>query len=96
MKIRSVKHKGLKRLMEDDDVSGLPAQSIDKIRKMLAFLQDMAGEDELYAVSAWHPHLLRGKRQKTWTLSVTRNWRITFRIDRTEGDLVDLDYEDYH
>ena len=95
MKIRNVRHKGLRRLMEDDDVSGLPAQHIDKIRKMLAFLQDMAGEDELYVVPAWRPHLLRGNRQETWTLSVTRNWRITFRVDRTEGDPVGLDYEDY-
>ena len=27
---------------------------------------------------------------------VTRNWRLTFRIDRTEGEILDLDYEDYH
>jgi proteic killer suppression protein len=29
-------------------------------------------------------------------LSVTRNWRLTFRIDRDEIEIVDLDYEDYH
>jgi toxin HigB-1 len=28
--------------------------------------------------------------------SITRNWRITFWIDKTEGEVVDLDYEDYH
>ena len=24
-----------------------------------------------------------------------RNWRITFRIHQTEGEILDLDYEDY-
>jgi len=27
--------------------------------------------------------------------AVTRNWRITFRIDQTEGEIFGLDYEDY-
>lgn len=31
-----------------------------------------------------------------WSLAVTKNWRITFRIDEAEGEIVDLDYEDYH
>ena len=29
-------------------------------------------------------------------LTVTRNWRITFRIDTEEAQIVDLNYEDYH
>jgi hypothetical protein len=24
------------------------------------------------------------------------NWRLTFRIDRKEIEIIDLDYEDYH
>ena len=82
--------------MDDDNASGLPARQVDKIRKILAFLQDMEREDELRAFPSWKPHRLGGDRRGTWSLSVTRNWRITFRIDRTEGDLIDLDYEDYH
>jgi RelE-like toxin of type II toxin-antitoxin system HigB len=39
---------------------------------------------------------LTGDRQGTWSLTVTRNWRLTCRIDRTEGEILDLDYEDYH
>ncbi len=42
----------------------------------------------------WKAHILTGDRKGTWALSVTRNWRMTFRI---EGDeLVDLNLEDYH
>nr|WP_247887399.1 hypothetical protein [Azospirillum sp. SYSU D00513] len=29
-------------------------------------------------------------------MSVSRNWRITFLIDQTEIEIIDLDYEDYH
>ena len=28
--------------------------------------------------------------------SHSKNWRITFRIDKAEIEIVDLDYEDYH
>ena len=47
MKIRNVRHKGLRRLIEADDRSGLPAATIDKVRKIIAFLDAMQDEDEL-------------------------------------------------
>ncbi len=37
-----------------------------------------------------------GDRRGRWSLSVTRNWRMTFRVDEAEGEIVDLDFEDYH
>lgn len=82
--------------MNNDDASDLPPAHIDKIRNMLAFLQDMAREDELRTVPGWRPHRLTGERRGTWSLRVTRNWRITFRVDRTTGAITDLDFEDYH
>ena len=96
MKIANVKHKGLRRLVEDDDVSGLPAPFVEKIRRMLSFLQDMADEDELRSIPSWKAHQLAGDRKGTWSLFVSRNWRLTFRIDRQEIAIIDLDYEDYH
>ena len=42
------------------------------------------------------PLRLTGGRKGTWSLTVTANWRLTFRIDREEREIVDLDYEDYH
>jgi proteic killer suppression protein len=36
------------------------------------------------------------RRKGTWSLFVTKNWRLTFRIDRSEIEIIDLDYEDYH
>ena len=96
MKIRGVKHKSLRRLLENDDVAGLSAQFVDKIRKILAFLQDMESVEELRAIPSWKAHLLTGDRKGTWSLFVSRNWRITFRINETEIEIIELDYEDYH
>jgi proteic killer suppression protein len=96
MKIRNILHKGLRRLVEDDDPSGVPPLVAEKLRRIISFLQDMEREEELRSVPSWKPHQLSGDRKGTWSLFVTRNWRLTFRIDRTEIEIVDLDYEDYH
>lgn len=96
MKIRNVVHRGLRRFMEDDDAAGLPPAVVPKLRRMLSFLQDMEREEELRTIPSWKAHQLGGDRKGTWSLFVTRNWRITFRIDRTEIEIIDLDYEDYH
>lgn len=96
MIIRNVRHKGLRALIEQDSTAGLPAAVVSKVRDILAFLQAMAAEDELQAATAWKAHLLKGERAGVWALHVTRNWRITFRVDRQEIEIVDLNYEDYH
>jgi proteic killer suppression protein len=96
MDIRVIRHKGLRRFVEDDDASGLPAEFVEKIRNIISFLQEMEGSDELKSVVTWRAHQLAGDRKGTWSLTVTRNWRITFRIDDSGDVIVDLDYEDYH
>lgn len=96
MKIRSVRHRGLPRLIELDDPAGLQAQFVDKIRKIIAFLQDMESEEELRTIPSWKAHKLAGDRKGAWSLFVSKNWRITFRIDQAEIEIIDLDYEDYH
>lgn len=96
MRIRNVLHRGLRRFVEADDASGLQPAVIEKLRRILSFLQDMEHEDELRTIPGWGAHLLTGDRKGTWSLSVTRNWRLTFRIDRDQIEIVDLDYVDYH
>lgn len=96
MRIRSVKHRGLRRLIERDDAAGLQPAIADKIIKIIAFLQDMEREDELRTVPSWKAHQLTGDRKGCWSLFVTKNWRITFRIDQAGSEIWDLDFEDYH
>ena len=96
MNIRNVIHRGLRRFIESDDASGLCASVVEKVRNIVTFLQEMENPKELQDISSWKVHQLTGDRKGTWSLTVTRNWRMTFRIDRSEGEIIDLDYEDYH
>ena len=89
-------HKGLRRFIEEDDPAGLQPSVAPKLRRMVSFLQDMERAEELRAVPSWKAHQLTGDRRGSCSLSVTRNWRLTFRVNPTEGEIVDLDYEDYH
>ena len=67
-----------------------------KLRKMFAFLDDMEDPEELRSLPAWKAHTLTGDRKGTWSLSVTRNRRLTFRIDTVEREICDVNLEDYH
>lgn len=96
MKIRNFVHKGLKRLYEDDDPKGLPASSVDKLRKIVVFLDAMEDPSGLRTIPVWKAHLLKGQRKGTWSLHVTRNWRMTFWIDDAEREICDVNFEDYH
>ncbi len=96
VRIRSFAHKGLKRLYEEDVAKGVPPDTVDKLRKMLAFLDDMENPTELRSLSMWKAHVLTGDRSGHWSLSVTRNRRLTFRVEGTENEICDLNLEDYH
>jgi toxin HigB-1 len=52
MRIRGFRHKGLRLLFEEDIARGLPAETVDKLRKMLAFLQDVSTPAEVRDVPA--------------------------------------------
>jgi len=96
VKIRSFAHKGLKALYADNIAKGVPPDSVDKLRKMLAFLDDMQDPEELRSLPVWKVHTLVGDRKGTWSLSVTRNRRLTFSIDSGGREIYDVDLEDYH
>ncbi len=96
MRIRDFAHKGLKRLYLEDSAKGVPPDTGEKLRKMLAYLDNMENPEELRAFTAWKVHTLTGDRKGTWSLSVTGNRRLTFRIDTVEREIRDLNLEDYH
>ncbi len=96
MEIRNFTHKGLKKLYAEDSPKAVPQGAADKLRKMLAFLENMQDAEELRALAVWKAHTLTGDRKGTWSLSVTRNLRLTFSVDTTEHTICDLNLEDYH
>jgi proteic killer suppression protein len=96
MRVRGFVHKGLKRLYEEDSAKGVPASAADKLRKMLAFLDGMDSPEELLGLPVWKAHRLTGDRKGTWSLSVTGNVRLTFRIDEAKREIHEVNLEDYH
>jgi proteic killer suppression protein len=96
MELPSVRHRGLGRFVRVDDGSGLPAASIERIRNIVSFLQEMDGPDDLKALRRWSAHQLTGDRRGTWSRTVARNWRISFKVDEANEAIIDLNFEDYH
>ncbi|MGA1197247.1 MAG: type II toxin-antitoxin system RelE/ParE family toxin [Candidatus Latescibacterota bacterium] len=91
--IQSFKHRGLKRLYEENNSRGINPQHVKKIRRILFHLDNATQMKDMDAPSyALHP--LKGERQGEWAVSVSGNWRITFRFHA--GEFFDVDYSDYH
>ena len=94
MEIESIRHKGLRCFFEAGNAKGLVVD-VNRLRKMLAFIDAAEGIDELFVPPNFGFHELAGDRKGTWSMTVTRNWRLTFRMNE-EGELIHLDPEDYH
>jgi proteic killer suppression protein len=91
--IRSIRHKGLKRLYEDDDPRGVIAEHAVKLRDILARL-DAARTAVDMDLPGFRLHALKGELKGFWGVTVRANWRVIFRLD--EGAALDVDYVDYH
>jgi proteic killer suppression protein len=91
--IRSIRHKGLKRLHEDDDPRGVLVEHAEKLRDILARL-DAAGDISDMDLPGFRLHPLKGEFKGFWAVTVRANWRVIFRI--ANRDVLDVDYVDYH
>ena len=83
-------------LLQDQRPVGVPAAYLDKIQKMLSFLEVIGTIEELRAVPFWRVHQLSGDRKGSFSMTISRNWRMTFRLDDDQTTILDLDLEDYH
>ncbi|MGC9223599.1 MAG: type II toxin-antitoxin system RelE/ParE family toxin [Terracidiphilus sp.] len=91
--IRSFRHKGLKRLYEEDDARGVLVKHVPKLRNILARL-DAAASPEDMNLPGFYLHALKGEYRQFWAVTVRANWRVIFRI--AEGNAENVDYLDYH
>jgi proteic killer suppression protein len=94
MEIDDVAHKGLRRFFETGNSKGLVGDAA-RLRKMLAFIDAAESLDELAIPPNYGLHELTGDRKGTWSMTVTKNWRLTFRVG-ARGALMDMNIEDYH
>jgi toxin HigB-1 len=91
--IESFRHKGLKKLFEEDDRSRQPAELVERIRDILATLDAAKTIDGMNRPSL-KLHRLKGKLKEFWAVTVRANWRIIFRFE--DGKARDVDFLDYH
>ena len=93
--IQSIKHKGIKRLWEKDDKSKLPANDIDTIEQILTILDNIEDVEEAN-IYGFDFHELQGNRKGDYSMAVRNNWKITFRFDKENRNVFNVNYEDYH
>ena len=91
--ISSFKHRGLRMLFENDDRRRLAAAQVDKIRRVLARLDEATGIKHM-ALPGFGLHPLKGNLKGFWAVSVSGNWRIIFRFEKSNA--YDVDLVDYH
>jgi len=85
--IPSFKHRGLKRLYERGDGSGIGADVLEVVERILTVL-DSAATPEALNLPRYHLHPLKGDRKGLWSVTERANWRIVFRFE--EGDAFDV------
>jgi proteic killer suppression protein len=91
--IRGFRHKGLKRLFEDDDRSKVNAQDVEKLRRILARLNQSRAPSDMDA-PGFRLHPLKGELKGFWAVTVRVNRRVIFRFQGE--DAADVDLIDYH
>lgn len=91
--IRSFKHRGLKRLYERDDKSGIRPDLLDTVERIITLL-DAATTPQALDLPRHRLHALKGDLQGFWAVTVRANWRIIFRFEGT--DAFDVEMIDYH
>jgi toxin HigB-1 len=91
--IRSFKHRGVKRLFERDDRSGIRPDLVDTVQEILTVLDDAATPQEVN-LPGYRLHPLKGDLKGFWSVTVRANWRIVFRFEGT--DAFDVELIDYH
>jgi proteic killer suppression protein len=91
--IRSFKHKGLAKFFESGSTAGVQAKHVKRLRLILGRLNVATGAKDM-DLPGLRLHQLSGSRRDIWSVTVSGNWRVTFRFENGDADVVN--YEDYH
>ena len=91
--VRGFKHKGLAKFFETGSKAGVQTQHAKRLRLILGRLSAATTPRDM-ALPGLDLHPLKGDRKGTWAVSVSGNWRVTFKFVGKDADSVD--YEDYH
>lgn len=93
MAIRSFRSRALKRYWENGDASRLPPDRLHRVEILLGALDTATTAEDMNTPGSGF-HRLVGDQKGRFSVTVTRNWRLTFGWD--EQDAIQVDFEDYH
>jgi toxin HigB-1 len=91
--IKSSRHKGIERFFKKDDARGINTKHGPRIRRILDLIEEATAVEQL-DIAGMHLHPLKFDRKGEWAMTVSGNWRITFRF--VGENAADLNLEDYH
>jgi toxin HigB-1 len=83
----------LAKFFETGSKAGIRAEHAERLRLILGRLSAATSPRDM-ALPGLRLHRLVGDRKGTWAVSVSGDWRVTFRFVGKDADAVD--YEDYH
>lgn len=91
--IRSFQHRGLEAFFKHGSKAGIRPDHARRLQIQLGALDHASTPHDL-AVPGWKLHALKGALTGHWAVTVNGNWRLTFRFDGDDAEVVD--YQDYH
>jgi toxin HigB-1 len=91
--ILSIRHKGLRKLYDQDDSRGVSSEHEPKLRDILTRLDAATAPTDLH-LPGFRLHPLKGELKGFWSVTVRANWRVIFRF--VNQNAADVDYVDYH
>ena len=91
--ITSFIHKGLEKFYKKGITSGIQANHSKRLRLILSNLDQAESPNDM-DLPGLRLHELKGKRKGIWSVTVSGNWRVTFRFIGSNPEVVN--YEDYH
>ncbi|GMR18182.1 MAG: type II toxin-antitoxin system RelE/ParE family toxin [Gammaproteobacteria bacterium] len=91
--ITSFVHKGLEHFYKTGKLSGIQAKHAKRLRLILTNI-DQAESPKDMDLPGLRLHELKGSRKNIWSVSVSGNWRVTFRFIGRDAEIVNN--EDYH
>ena len=94
MQIRNVAHDGLRKFISDDDAAGLAPAVATRVRRIVSFLQDMDGEDEVRTVPGWNTLSPKEGTLERLSVPLAEGCRLIFLVDKGQAEIIDLDWLD--
>lgn len=91
--IKTFRHKGLRSLYISGSTRGVRVDHVARLRRLLASLEHATAPQHMDRPGN-SLYLLKGDLADFWSVSVSGNWRLIYRFDGVDVELVD--YLDYH